>query len=233
MKKLVLLAFLLLTACEDDSRLYRVEDAGGEPHAVYILPEAGVPDEGLPSTNDAFVDGDIPEASVPDAGWMPVQTSTGPYDLRITLHWDYGMPGRSTDVDLHLLHPDATQWFNHPLDCYYGNTHPLWDGTSSTSPRLDHDITTGYGPETITLQKGIERPNPYRVGVHYFSDHGMGPSTVYVQIECGSLVVQMGPQVLEDEQLWRLADLAFYNGSCVFVPVDIITNYGEPGYSNR
>lgn len=226
---IILASFLLLATsyCVDSERLTRVE----EPDASLVL-DADAPDAEL----DAAVLDAAPElldASTPDVPWTPPVHQRGPYDLRITLRWDYGVLGHLTDVDLHLLHPDGPEWGEAPLDCYYANLMPRWDGTATTSPTLDHDVIFGYGPETITLLKGIDRPAPYRVGVHYFSDHNQGPSTVYVTIECRDIVIEMGPQVLESHQIWRLADVTFWKDSCFYTPVDRITSAGDHDYRDR
>jgi hypothetical protein len=61
--------------------------------------------------------------------------------LRVELSWT-----TTGDVDLHLLHPTATAWFMSPLDCYYANTTPTWDGAVPASPRLDVDNVVAMGP---------------------------------------------------------------------------------------
>lgn len=69
--------------------------------------------------------------------------------IRIILSWD--SPG--TDIDLHLLTPDAKH-------CYYGQR-TLEDGTA-----LDVDVTTGFGPEIIASPGTVK--GPYMVFVNYY-----------------------------------------------------------------
>jgi len=71
-------------------------------------------------------------------------------ELQIESMWD----SNYTDVDLHVIEPDGEEVF-------YGHMNSKHEGA------LDHDITTGYGPETYTIphsQKG-----PYRIVLHYFA----------------------------------------------------------------
>lgn len=78
-------------------------------------------------------------------------------DLRVTLTWDtFG-----SDMDLWLTGPDGEK-------CYYENPE------SSFGATLDTDVVEGFGPETITLSRCSA--GSYTVRVHYFGDHGAGPT---------------------------------------------------------
>ncbi|MCC7535054.1 MAG: PKD domain-containing protein, partial [Deltaproteobacteria bacterium] len=164
--------------------------------------------------------------------------------LRVEMFWN--APDRScdrspvppncddSDVDLHLLNPEADRWFAED-DCYFGNCNLraglrlTWGpGGGEDDPRLDLDDVTGFGPENIN----IDRPYPgtYRVGVHYYSDHRSGgrpsdnpPADVVVRIYCGGStpIAELGPVRLDasaDDQnftdFWRVADLTFDGLSC-------------------
>ena len=54
---------------------------------------------------------------------------------------------------------------------------PNWGdpGTASDDPSLDIDDTDGAGPENINLDNP-ETGVTYKVGVHYYNDHGYGVS---------------------------------------------------------
>ena len=62
-----------------------------------------------------------------------------------------------TDLDLHLLHPNAQNWGNadrfEPYDCYFKNPIPDWGQLENESddPSLDIDDLNGSGPENVTL----------------------------------------------------------------------------------
>jgi Big-like domain-containing protein/putative metal-binding protein len=167
-------------------------------------------------------------------------------DLRVELLWNPDTPEAfdHSDVDLHLLHPDATAWQSPPLDCFYANTHPRWDSDASLDddPRLDIDDTNGRGPENINIKAipSAQIGRPYRVGVHYYSDHGFGPSQVYLTIFCNRAVKQTyGPVTLQNDQIWRVADVAFMaNKDCAVTTLGtannlLITNPGDPSYDAR
>lgn len=78
-----------------------------------------------------------------------------------TLTWDKN----DTDVDLYVTDPTgATSWYS-----------------SKTTPDggvLDYDITSGFGPEHWTLagNNTIRYGSPYRVRLHYYSDHNSSTS---------------------------------------------------------
>jgi len=95
-----------------------------------------------------------------------------------------GGPDVGSDVDLHFLHPLASGAFDTTYDCFWFNDNPEWgssDPSVDDDPRLDRDDTDGAGPENINvnaLQPGME----YRVAVHYWDDHGFGPSLARVRV---------------------------------------------------
>jgi len=83
-------------------------------------------------------------------------------DLVVVMSWDTN----ATDVDLHVTEPSGEESDYTHKDTFGG-------GGS-----LDHDITTGYGPETYTLRRA--RPGTYKVEVLYYS--GGPPTNVTVKI---------------------------------------------------
>jgi uncharacterized protein YfaP (DUF2135 family) len=92
------------------------------------------------------------------------QTIT-PTKLRVLLSWD----SDGTDLDLHLVTPDGEH-------CYYGNRR-LKSGAA-----LDIDVTTGYGPEIISVPS--PRKGTYMVYVNYYGagDQGDKLTTAKVTI---------------------------------------------------
>lgn len=107
-------------------------------------------------------------------------------------------PDAGSDMDLHFLHPYASGpdldndgipdgWFDLSYDCFWYtcSSSPLeWGSLNpniSDNPRLDRDDTDGAGPENINLDVP-EDGKCYKVGVHYWDDHGFGAS--YPQVKC-------------------------------------------------
>ena len=90
--------------------------------------------------------------------------------------------GAGSDLDLHFIHPNGSIG-DRTYDCYFRNRVASWgDPTSDADdPSLDIDDTDGAGPENINLD-GPEDGLLYRVGVHYFNDHGFGPSDATLRI---------------------------------------------------
>jgi hypothetical protein len=84
----------------------------------------------------------------------------------------------NTDFDLHLTRNGASP-FTPVDDCYYGDKNPDWGmmGNPDDDPYLDHDTTTGWGPENINLTIAAE--TTYDVWVYYYNFSGASaPSTV-------------------------------------------------------
>lgn len=126
------------------------------------------------------------------------------YHARIT--WDKD----GTDVDLNF------SWSGGAL-CYYGNKTPTW-GTAATSPRLDVDDTNGFGPENITIG-ALPGPGTYRLGVHYYSDHGKGPTTVIATVFRDGVAVFSGSKTMTNGERWTLLDFAVPQGALGYANV--------------
>jgi uncharacterized protein YfaP (DUF2135 family) len=90
---------------------------------------------------------------------------TGKATILVTLTWG----GGDTDVDLYVVDP------NGDYSCYYHKT-------TADGGVLDYDIQHGYGPEHWTLldTKTVRWDQPYKVRVHYYSDHSSAAETVPV-----------------------------------------------------
>lgn len=86
-----------------------------------------------------------------------------PKDLKVILTWDTDR----TDVDLWVTDPNGEK-------CYYK------DQQSKLGGSLDNDVTDGYGPETFTLANAIA--GDYLIQVHYYNDHGVGPTRCWVTV---------------------------------------------------
>ncbi|NOZ00329.1 MAG: hypothetical protein GXP54_00370, partial [Deltaproteobacteria bacterium] len=100
-----------------------------------------------------------------------------------------------SDMDLHFAHPFATgpdidedgqpdPWFDLKYDCFWFNPNPIWesmDPNVSDGPSLDRNDVDGMGPENVYLDMPVDG-RTYRIGVHYWDDHGFGAS--YPTVKC-------------------------------------------------
>lgn len=88
--------------------------------------------------------------------------------ILVTLTWDTN----DTDIDTYVIDPTGD------YSCYYHKV-------TADGGELDYDITTGYGPEHWTLMTTdtVRYNQPYKVRLHYYSDHGYGPSNYTVSIK--------------------------------------------------
>jgi hypothetical protein len=142
-------------------------------------------------------------------------------------------PLRGSDLDLHFAHPFALiggedldgdgrpdGWFNQTYDTFWANPKPDWGSFSpgaDDDPSLDRDDTDGAGPENVNLNNpedltqippefverlGGERP-AYRVGVHYWNDHGFGPAFATLRVYVhGALVYEKSEVELRRLDFW-------------------------------
>ena len=149
------------------------------------------------------------------------------------------------DLDLHFVHPWAggpdldgdgqpDGWFDLPFDCFWYNADPEWgsfDPSIDDNPGLDNDDRDGTGPENINLN--IPDDVIYRVGVHYWDDHGFGASYATVRVYVYSQLVFEIPDVkLVDKDMWEVCTVEWPSGK-VQVVMDPSFQYKiTPEYEN-
>ncbi|MDY0062664.1 MAG: choice-of-anchor D domain-containing protein [Myxococcota bacterium] len=133
-----------------------------------------------------------------------------------------------SDLDLHLLHP-LGDWFDRPADCYYANPAPDWGrpGQAAGDPTLDIDDLDGAGPENINLDEP-ERGRLYRVGVHYFADHGYGVSFATVRVFLDGLLAAelLHRRLPTTDAFWDVGVVDW--GSRTVQIVDEVSNLAAP-----
>jgi hypothetical protein len=181
-------------------------------------------------------DDDALESCVPDAAVVDVKPDEAIHvellwnnDLDIDNSDDYG-----ADLDLHFLHPagltekkdldgdgEGDGYFDAKWDCFWYNPITSWDSPTSDDDdaRLDLDDKNGAGPENINLKEpkiGIG----YRVGVHYWKEHEMGPAdaTLLFYVK-GELVSELQLDGLLEGQLWDAAVVTWDGEKADVVPL--------------
>lgn len=118
-----------------------------------------------------------------------------------------------SDLDLHLLHPDATGWFDGIYDAHWENPAPNWAGAGSLDdPKLERDDDDGGGPELIRLDQP-ESNAVYTVGAHYFDDwdygHALATLRVYIY---GQLRFHWDDVRLNEHDMWKALQIAWPSG---------------------
>jgi len=100
---------------------------------------------------------------------------TGKAAILVTLTWG----GGDTDLDLYMVDPGGD------YSCYYHKT-------TADGGVLDYDIQHGYGPEHWTLldTSTVRWDQPYKVRVHYYSDHSSAAETVPVSFTVNVLLYE-------------------------------------------
>ncbi len=171
---------------------------GGEPdqtntsNAVFFVDLAGIYVIELRVTDPSG--STAPSESCPGEPVRVTINALPSEDIHLQLVWDTPedmdqTDSDGTDLDLHLRHPNATDWEG-DLNCYFANPNPDWgeSGSAMDDPSLDIDDTDGAGPENINLDNpeltssfGMDRDGdgapdgkPYLVGVHYYRSDSYG-----------------------------------------------------------
>lgn len=147
---------------------------------------------------------------------------SGIWDIQASLTWPEAERGR--DVDLHLVRPGSVR-DNHPGDCHYNNMTPDWGlaGATDDNPTLNIDYTTqGTGPEIITFHaRGrVEANGRYTLGVHYFSDHGLGQAHPVIRLWVRGQLYNFGPVTMSNGQWWTVCYIDLPTG--LVTPVNTV-----------
>ena len=146
--------------------------------------------------------------------------------LRVEIFWDTNR----TDMDTHVLHPDAETWGSR-LDCFYANCVGglAWSTPGrDDDPSLDIDDVNGFGPENINI--ATPAAGTYRVGVHSFRGEGR----VTVRIYCGGSSSTprrtFGPKQLgQSDLLWRVADVTITPSGCTINELGSVRDFSRTG----
>ncbi len=150
-------------------------------------------------------------------------------------------PEAGSDLDLHFLHPwaagpdlDGDGAADIPFDCFWFNAHPNWgsyDPAINDDPGLDRDDTDGAGPENINLD--IPENVLYRVGVHYWNDHGYGASYATVRVYIyAQLVFEVADVMLVDSDMWEVCSVEWPSGKVQVITDDAGQYKITPEYHN-
>jgi hypothetical protein len=156
--------------------------------------------------------------------------------------------GCGSDLDLHVVHPLATGpdidkdgkpdgFCDNTYDCFFANPHPIWvpgGDPSLDQPSLDRDDTNGAGPENFRYLRA-EEGKCYKVGVHYWDDHGFGASfaTVIVYIQ-GDKKYEKGNVRMVMSDMWEVGEVCCRNPDQPFIEYNkaggplIVPNYINP-----
>ncbi len=115
------------------------------------------------------------------------------------------------DLDLHYLHPNASNWYEAPWDIYWDNTEASWP--NGGDPNLTTDFGQPPGPETIVHSN--PGSNTYRVGVYNF-DHpsDVGPAEATLRIFLDGELARSFERTFESRyEFWKAADVEWPSGN--------------------
>lgn len=124
------------------------------------------------------------------------------------------------DLDLHLLHPNGC-WEDELWDCHFRAPNPNWGAidASDDDPRLldDGHNTAAFGLESIAAS-ALERGTTYRVGVHYWHDHGYGAANARMYLYfAGRLVLDAAHRFESVDEFWVVASPEWPSGAVTLI----------------
>jgi hypothetical protein len=157
--------------------------------------------------------------AVPDAAFHSQLTWSTPSDPDST---DEGN-GAGADLDLHVLNPLGC-WEDREWDCHFRTPTADWGAAGFTGDdcSMDRDDTDGWGPENVSVDDPAA--GTFKVGVHYWSDHGYGVSYATVIITLDAIVAyEVRDKALPTTGTWWEVCAVSWPSRNV-VPVDRITS---------
>ena len=227
-------------SAEVATTVFAADTAGSYSFSLAVTDGAGTPQCEIDPIN-IDLDGVAfePSPPTPDTGLEVILLWRTPGDW----HFDDGEP--VSNVDLHLGHdwaggPDLDDdglpdgWFDTPYDCWAGNPGPHW-GINEPGSTDDPDFFgdgEAEGPEQILLPGPEELP--YRIGVHYRDDLGLGPVFARVAVYLhGELVMESHEQLLWELDLWEVATVDWPEQTVTTLTVGegepkILNDYSNP-----
>ena len=123
---------------------------------------------------------------------------------------------------LHVLSPEGC-WEDRQWDCHFRTPSADWGvaGFTGDDCSLDRDDTDGWGPENVSLDDPAA--GTFKVGVHYWSDHGFGVSyaTVIITLD-GIVAYEVRDKALPSTGSWWEVCAVSWPSRNV-VPIDRIT----------
>lgn len=153
--------------------------------------------------NDASIDGceDSNHNGKTDEGETSNYDPKDDMAVHLLLYW----PKLGADVDLHLVQPGGA--INTLSDCYFGNRSPDWGVASNVcdNPRLDVDCISQCTIENIRLSSPVT--GTYSIKVHYYSDHGQGPTPAQVTLWLKGVAQTYQIGALTEEQVWEVGTI--------------------------
>lgn len=153
--------------------------------------------------------------------------------------------GKGADLDLHFAHQDARgpdldkdgqpdPWFDKQWDAFWYNRKPDWAtmGQDRDDPSLDRDDTDGAGPENLNLS--VPQDNvTYKIGVHYWDDHGFGISNATVKVfHYADLIYEVTQNGMQDRDMWCVGKINWPVPAVLRCAADGAPEFITPMYVN-
>lgn len=157
--------------------------SGGSPLTVHFTDKSAEGDQVVSASAENFISYENRHIRMEADGSVNVDISLSPVlqegEYRIVLNWS----SSPSDLDSHLLTPEIEGTSYH---VYFSSK-----GSNENAPyaTLDHDVTNGYGPETITINSLY--PGTYKYYIYQYSSSGdLKTSEAVVQVYNNSGLVR-------------------------------------------
>jgi hypothetical protein len=148
--------------------------------------------------------------------------------LRVELIWNGELlhHEHGSYLNLHLLHPNATRWFDPQLDCSSPNCLNVARDWGVADQQEDDPFLIGLrlGPQWAVVF-APQTNGTYGIGVEYEFDAYRGPTSVVVNVYCGGILEQMfgpvtltnGNQFPTDNDFWKVAEVDIDATGCAAI----------------
>jgi uncharacterized repeat protein (TIGR01451 family) len=185
-------------------------DINGSSHTILVENGSFSSDENV-SSGDNTITVTATKGAVIASNTVTITVNIPTYGIRIELTWNT----TATDLDAHLIRPSG-QYLDETDDCYYQNPNPDWgaSGVTADNPSLDQDVTTGHGPENITLEQPYEQ-GIYQYKVHYYDDNGHGPSMATVIVWINDVKVAEYNKEMSYNEVWNCCAIVWPSGQVI------------------
>lgn len=208
----------LRTLETDTAGRYSVDNIPAGNYTIQVTDERSLDNEDLRYRPSVFVIKVLGSCSIPNQNGY-VTNGLRIDQLRVVLRWGEN----PSDLDSHLVGPTADG----------GRFHIYYSNKTSGRNNLDHDDTTSYGPETITIYETV--PGIYTYLVHDYtnrnssSSNALALSGAYVEVYYGDSPIALATYHVPNQEgtVWNVFEFDSTTGT--IAPVNQMGYCSSPG----
>lgn len=208
----------LRTLKTDTEGRYSVDNIPAGNYTIQVTDERSLDDADLRYRPSMFVIKVLGNCSIPNQNGY-VTNGLRIDQLRVVLRWGEN----PRDLDSHLVGPTADG----------GRFHIYYSNKISGRNNLDHDDTTSYGPETVTIYETV--PGVYTYLVHDYtnrnssSSNALALSGAYVEVYYGDSPIALATYHVPNQEgtVWNVFEFDSTTGT--ITPINQMSYCSSPG----